>query len=130
MVYSLKKKKKKIFLVTEDSNYLKIIKKRYGKKVKYLDSFRSSKSSDFSNFKRKDHRYKIGKESLIETLILSKLDHLVCSESNISDFAKFISKNKNFFIDRIVNKRNGKSAFICFLKWKVKTFLPSFLGGY
>jgi hypothetical protein len=126
----LKKKKKKIFLVTEDSNYLKIIKKRYGKKVKYLDSFRSSKSSDFSNFKRKDHRYKIGKESLIETLILSKLDHLVCSESNISDFAKFISKNKNFFIDRIVNKRNGKSAFICFLKWKVKTFLPSFLGGY
>ena len=106
------------------------MKKKYGKKVLYLKSFRSSKSSDFSNFNRKNHRFKVGKESLIEVLILSKLNYLVCSESNISDFAKFISLNKNFYIDRIVNTRNSNNVFISFLRWKIKSFLPSFLGGY
>ena len=128
---NLKNKKiKKIFLVTEDPEYLEIMKKKYGKKVLYLKSFRSSKSSDFSNFNRKNHRFKVGKESLIEVLILSKLNYLVCSESNISDFAKFISLNKNFYIDRIVNTRNSNNVFISFLRWKIKSFLPSFLGGY
>ena len=124
------KKRKKIFLVTEDPEYLEIMKKKYGKKVLYLNSFRSSKSSDFSNFNRNNHRFKVGKESLIEVLILSKLNYLVCSESNISDFAKFISLNKNFYIDRIVNTRNSSNVFISFLRWKIKSFLPSFLGGY
>lgn len=129
--YILKTKNiKKIFLVTEDPNYLEIIKKRYGKKVKYLKSFRSKKSSDFSNFKRKNHRYKVGKESLIEAIILSRLNYLICSESNISDFVNFMSKNKNFFIDRIENKRNSKNSLICFLKWKMKSYIPSSLGGY
>ena len=124
------KDKKKIFLVTEDPEYLEIIKKKYGKRVLYLNSFRSSKSSDFSNNNRKNHRFKVGKESLIEVLILSKLNYLVCSESNISDFAKFISINKNFYVDRIVNTRNSSNVIISFLRWKIKSFLPSFLGGY
>ena len=129
--YILKNKNiKKIFLVTEDPDYLEIIKKKYGKRVKYLNSFRSKKPSDFSNFKRKNHRYKIGKESLIEAIILSKLNYLICSESNISDFAKFISMNKNFYVDRIVNTRNSSKTFPSFLRWKIKSFLPSFLGGY
>lgn len=122
--------KKNIFLVTEDPNYLKIIKRKYGKKVKYLNSFRSLKSSDFSNYKRKNHRYKVGKDSLIEVIILSKLNYLVCSESNISDFAKFMSQSKKFSLDRIINKRNSKNVLICFFRWKIKSYLPNFLGGY
>lgn len=124
------KNRKNIFLVTEDPDYLEIMKQKYGKRLIFLNSFRSIKSSDFSNFKRKNHRYKVGKESLIEVLILSKLNYLVCSESNISDFAKFMSNDKNFFIDRIVNTRNSKNAFVSYLRWKFKSYIPTSLGGY
>ena len=124
------KKITKIFMVTEDPNYLKIIKNKYGNKAIYLNSFRSSKPSDFSNYNRKNHRYKLGRESLIEVLILSKLNHLICSESNISDFAKFMSQNNNFKIERITNTRNSKNPLFSFLKWKVKSILPSNFGGY
>ena len=119
-----------IFVVTEDPYYLKILKKKYSKKILYLDSFRSNKSSDFSNFNRKNHRYKVGRESIIEVLILSKLNYLICSESNISDFVKFISTNKRFNIDRIVNRRNSTRALFSYLKWKIKSILPFYFGGY
>ena len=124
------KKFNKIFVVTEDPDYLKILKKKYGKRILYLNSFRSSKSSDFSNFNRKNHRYKVGKESLIEVLILSNLNYMICSESNISDFVTFISKNKNFNVDTVVNPRNSKNSLLCYLKWKLKLILPPYFGGY
>ena len=125
-----KRKFDKIFVVTEDPNNLRILLKKYKSRILYLNSFRSSKSSEFSNFRRKNHRYKVGKESLIEALILSRLEYLICSESNISDFAKFISFNKKYVIDRIFNYRNSKNSLICYLNWKLKLLLPSFLGGY
>ncbi len=123
-------KSNKIFVVTEDPDYLKILKKKYNNQILYLDSFRSTKSSDFSNFARKNHRYKVGKESIIETLILAKLNYLICSESNISDFVKFISTNKKFNIDRIINRRNSTSTLFSYLRWKIKSILPFYFGGY
>jgi hypothetical protein len=123
-------KSKKIFVVTEDPDYLKILKKKYNNQILYLNSFRSTKSSDFSNFARKNHRYRVGKESIIETLILSRLNYLICSESNISDFVKFMSLNKKFIINRISNGRNSKNPLISYLRWKLRSTLPSFLGGY
>ena len=125
-----KKKLKKIFAITEDPDYLNILEKKYKSKILYLNSFRSSKPSEFSNFKRKYHRYKVGRESLVEVLILSSLKYLICSESNISDFAKFMSFNKKYKIDRILNYRNSKNGLISFLNWKFKSFLPPILGGY
>ena len=124
------KKIDKIFVVTEDPYYLKILKKKYCKKIIYLNSFRSTKPSDFSNFNRKNHRFKIGRESLIEVLILSQLNYLICSESNISDFAKFISIDKKFNIKRIKNGRNNKNVFLSYLKWKIKSIIPYYYGGY
>ena len=125
-----RKKFDKIFVVTEDLCNLKILLKKYKSKILYLNSFRSTKSSDFSNFKRKNHRYKVGKDSLIEVLVLSHLDYLICSESNISDFAKFISSNNKYAIDRIFNYRNSKNSVKSYLNWKLKSVLPSSLGGY
>ena len=125
-----KKKYSKIFLVTEDPEYLESFKKKYSDKLIFLKSFRSTRISDFSNLMKKNHRYKIGLDSLIEVLILSKLDMLVCSESNISDFVKFISKNKKFKIIRIYNARNTKNILMANFNWKLKNSLPKFLGGF
>jgi len=121
---------KNIFLITEDPLYLQIMKKKYKNKIKFYNSFRSSKTKDFSTFNRKNHRYLLGVESLCEALTMSNLTNIVCSESHISDFAIFKSDYLKYNIYRIYNGRNSKSLFLNFLKFKIQCFLPSFFWGY
>ena len=126
---NLKNKKfKNIFLVTEQKKYLDILKNKF-RDIKYLNSFRSDVLKDFSNNQRKLHRYNLGKESLIEALILSNTNHLICSRSNISEVAVLFS-NKKIKIDEIKNGYNSKSIFFSLFKWKFKNFLPKILGGF
>ena len=125
-----KGKFEKIFLVTEEKNYLEIFKRNFGKKVKFYNSFRSDNRKDFNYCKRKNHRYKLGKESLIEVLILSKLNTLICSRSNISEVAKFISDNKNYTIHEIMNGFNSSKIIKSLYLWKIKSMLPPFFGGF
>lgn len=124
------KKFNKIFLVTEEKNYLEIFKKRYRSKVCYFDSFRSNSRQDFSKNSRLNHRFRLGKESLIEVLILSELSCLVCSRSNISEVAKFFSKKKNFKIYEIMNGFNSTSMIHSLYLWHLRKKLPIFLGGF
>jgi hypothetical protein len=124
------KKFDKIFLVTEEKRYLEIFKKKYGSKLCYFDSFRSNSIKEFSQNLRLNHRYNLGKESLIEVLILSSLSTLVCSRSNISEIAKFLSNNKNYKIYEIMNGFNSSSIIHSLYLWHLKKILPSFLGGF
>jgi len=122
------KKYKNIFLVTEQKKYLDILKNKFSD-IRYLHSFRSDELKDFSDNKRKLHRFNLGKESLIETLILSNTNHLICSRSNISEVAVLFS-NKKIKIEEIKNGYNSKSIFFSLFKWRFKNFLPKFLGGF
>ena len=122
------KKYKNIFLVTEQKKYLDILKNKF-KDIKYCNSFRSDVLKDFSNNQRKLHRYNLGKESLIEALVLSKTNHLICSRSNISEVAVLFS-NKKIKVEEIKNGYNSKSIFFSLFKWKFKRLLPKFLGGF
>jgi hypothetical protein len=124
------KKFNMIFLVTEEKRYLEIFKKNYGSKVCYFNSFRSNTREQFSKNSRTNHRYNLGKESLIEVLILSNLSSLVCSRSNISEQAKFLSNNKKFKIYEIMNGFNSSSILHSLYMWHLKKILPKFLGGF
>ena len=79
---------------------------------------------------RLDHRYNLGKESLIEALILSNLSSLICSRSNISEIAKFLSNKKNYKIYEIMNGFNSSSIIHSLYLWHLKKILPKFLGGF
>ena len=120
----------KIFLVTEEQEYLKIFKKKYGSKLCFCKSFRAYDRKEFSFNSRKNHRYKLGRESLIEALILSKLSTLLCSRSNISEVAEFMSNNKKYRIHEIMNGFNSQSIFHSMYLWHIKKVLPKFLGGF
>ena len=85
----MKRKFKNIFLVTEQKKYLEALKENINNVV-YFKSFRSGKLRVFSANVRKYHTYKLGKESLMEVLILSKAKHLICSRSNILEFAEMV----------------------------------------
>jgi hypothetical protein len=126
----LNKNFNKIFLVTEEKKYLEIFKKKYGSKLCYFNSFRSNNRKEFSVYSRPNHRYKLGKESLIEALILSKISNLVCSRSNISEVAKFLSNDKNYRIYEIMNGFNSLSIIHSLYLWYLKKNLPTYLGGF
>ncbi len=88
-------KYKKIFLVTEEDKYLEYFKKVYKEKLIYCNFYRSKKQDAFKIYPRKLHRYKLGKEIILETLLLSKCKGLTFVKSNVSSASLFFSKKKN-----------------------------------
>ena len=129
--YLSEKKFDKIFLVTAQKNYLEIFKKRYGDKVCFCNSFRTNTTKAF-HYKnaRLNHRYKMGRDILVEMLLLSKLTTLVCSRSNVAQLASLISENKNFQTYEIWNGMNTHKILLGLFLWNLKKILPEFLGGF
>lgn len=123
-----KYKFEKIFICTEDIDYLNFYKKKFGKKVVYNNSVRTTDKIDLFDNKSLNHRYKIGKGNLIDMLILSKTDHLLFANSNIPHTAIFYS-NKKIPYSLIDNGMKG-NIFVSQVSWYVKKNLPSFLGGF
>ena len=85
----------KIFVVTEEQEYLEFLKKQYGKKIICLNVFRSNNRDAFKHYPRLNHRYKLGKEIMIEALLLSFCDGITYVKSNVSSAAIAFSKKKN-----------------------------------
>ena len=125
-----KNKFTKIFLVTEDKKNFEDFLKHYGDKVCFYNSFRTNKTKDFDNYERKNHKYNLAKESLIEVMILSKLDTIVCSKSNISEIGVFMSKNNKFKVHEIYNGFNSNNLIWSLFNWNLRSKLPSYLGGF
>ena len=67
---------------------------------------------------RKNHRYKMGQEALINSILLSNCKVVISSQTGISDFAKFI--NKKLILIKIKNGLNSPKVFHSFFKWKIK----------
>lgn len=118
----------KIFLVTEDINNYLFLKKKFGDKVISIDNFRSYKTKIFDSKERKFHKYKMGKEALINAYLLSYCHVIISSQTGISDFANFINSDINFI--KINNGNNSSSIFISSFLWNLKNSMPRKLGGF
>ena len=120
-----------IFLSTEEEQYLDLFKKVYGNKVFYLESpYRSNKNDAFKVYPRKNHRYKLGREILIETFLLSQSDHFIYVNSNVSSAAMALNINKDQKRYDIKNGFNSKNQLTSQWLWYLKKNLPKFLGGF
>lgn len=92
-----KNKKIKIFLSTDEIEYVNKFKKLYGNKVIYTNCYRSSTSKPIhlNNYKKRPHhKYKLGFEVLIDSLILSESDILICRKSNVTNAAILFNYKK------------------------------------
>ena len=119
-----------IFLSTKEQEYVNYFKKNYNDKVIFYDSFKENKNDCFKVYPRKNHRYLLGKEILIEMLILSKLDYLAYNTSNVSQMSLFFNHNQNqlrFFFD---NGLNHENKYLAQIYWYLKLLIPGFLGGF
>ena len=87
----------KIFLVTEDLNNFKALKNYFGEKLIYLNnSQRGINNLDvWKTYPRTLHRYKLGRDILYETFLLSYCDGYFDIETNPSEFAHAMNLNAN-----------------------------------
>ena len=111
----------KIFLVTEEKNYLDFFIKKFGDKVIYLNSaYRSNKNDAFKIYPRNLHRYKLGREAILEAMLLSSCKHFVYLCSNISSAAVGqLEKINEYEID---NGFNSKNIIYSQFYWYIKYF--------
>lgn len=123
--YSLKK----IFLVTEDKNNFHFVTNNFKNlQIFHIKNYKTSKLKAFDINYRKLHKYKMGEEALLNSLLLSNCDLVLSSQTGISDFAKFI--NPTLKLIKINNGFNSESIFFSIFKWQFKNFLPKYLGGF
>lgn len=121
----------KIFLCTEDKTMFDFLQKNLGNKICFFKkSYRSIYDDAFKIYPRANHRYKLGKEILIETLVLSKCDGLICQESNVSEFLKFMNHKNKLKFYYFNNGYNSSNEYIAMWLWYYKNLAPKFLGGF
>jgi hypothetical protein len=92
-----KNKKVKIFLSTDESDYVKQFKDLYGNKVIYTNCYRSISKNPVhlnDNYERQKHRYKLGFEVIVDSLLLSNCDILICRKSNVTNAAILFNYKK------------------------------------
>lgn len=119
----------KIFLVTEEPKYLELFIKNYGDMLIYTDSFRCSGVNAYNIMPRENHRYLLGLEVLVDSLLLSECTGILCGDSNVSAFAQFKNNKQYEFSYNIRNGINSKKPFIARYLYNIKKRLPKKLGG-
>ena len=119
----------KVFLLTEQLKYYNELKKTYGNLICSYDYFRSDNVNDFSSNSRKNHRNRLGIESLVEAITLSKCHEIIYCETNISLFAVFYS---NFKIKRHHLDKGIKSSIplLAFLSWYFCIYWPQSIKNF
>ena len=118
--------------MADEESDLDYLKKRYGNKIIFYRSYKSFDPKDvyhYRSFFRKKHRYKLGKEVIVQALIFSNLKVFIGGASMLSDAVYSLFNNRIRYI-KINNGLNSKSLIHSLYAWKLKSILPHWLGGY
>lgn len=118
----------KIFIATDEKRYLDLFIKKYSDKLFYSDNFRIEKVNEFNISPRENHRYLLGLEVLIDTILLSKCNGILCGASSVSYSAKHLNPNMEFeyYID---NGKNVANKYQARYLYHIKKRLPKHFGG-
>ena len=120
----------KLFLVTEAESYVQLFANRYGKRLSYLDVARQGKEDIFRSRPRKNHRYLLGLENIVETHLLSRCGGLVSGYSGMSEMAQVLSRDLKT-VDKIWNGRvPPRPKFVANRVWSYRASVPRILGGF
>jgi hypothetical protein len=131
--YKLIKKYKydKIFLCTEDKLIFDELINKFNNKICFVkDSYRSYYDDAFRKYPRPNHRFRLGKEILIESIILSKCDGFLYANSNVSEFVKYLDKKKSIKYFKLSNGNNSSNPYIAKWLWFYKNSFPKILFGF
>lgn len=119
----------RLFLMSDDANSISQFRKRYGNRLLYTGAFRSSGKAKLNGLSQRPlHQYLLGREVLVDLLILARCHGLVCSPSNIGLHAARISDTFEKAVV-IENGRNTSSRWLAGHAYGIRKRLPYRLGG-
>ena len=102
-----------ICVCTDEKAVLEQMIKKYGDKIVCTNSYRSTDGKSIhkshSDNGRKDHHYLMGKEVLIDAIVLSKCDYLICGHSNVAYAAIVFNDNKYMDVKLLENEEQDKN---------------------
>ncbi len=118
----------KIFFLTDDKKYLHTFQKRYGNMLFTTNAYKTAAYNPYNDAPRENHRYLLGKEVLIDSLLLSKVNWIICGPSAVSTNAIRLSTciEKVYKID---NGFNSKNILAAKYLYRIKKTLPPRYGG-
>jgi hypothetical protein len=119
----------RIFMVTEDQKCLDLFRKEFGSMVLATDSFRTSGENAYRLSPRPLHRYLLGREILVDAMVLSRCRALIASPSNVSDFAVLMNGGRFETIWTIANGKSSKNPMVALYQYGLLRRLPPRLGG-
>ena len=131
--YCLKDSKyDKIFLVTEDQNNFEEITKIYKDKVIFLKQTIRARDNQyvFDNYLRLSHRYKLGRDILLETYLMSHCDGLIDIDTNPFEIACALNLNPKQKKYLVKNPFNKNYPVLTHFIWDIKKILPEKFGGF
>lgn len=106
-----------VYLLTEGKDYLRRFKRRYGDRLVYTDSFRTTFRNAYNFYPRSKHKYLLGFEVLRDTILLSRCGGIISGSSNVSEMAILLSNNKYKINVQIRNGTNSSNAFKSIFSW-------------
>ncbi len=125
-------KNKVIFIFVDEVENFNYIKNRY-KNIIFINTYRSKNSKgphyDHKFFYGSRNYFKHTRDVFIQALIISKLDFFIGGSSNISFAIKYLF-NKDIKFINVDNGKNSKSLLYSFFLWRIKSLLPSGMGGF
>ena len=119
----------RIFLVTEEKSYLDIFEREFGSMVVCRDSYKTYNKNSYKIYPRKNHRFLLGRDILIDALVLSETDGLLCGDSNVTEYSRFVGGEPEVFF-QFSNGVNSTNPIIAKYLWFVKKTLPKYFGGF
>lgn len=90
----------RIFLCTDEDAVINYFVNKYNEKIIYTQEYRSTSDTLIGLHKerldgiREKHKYLLGKEILIDSLLLSDCSYLICGISNVTSGAVLFNENK------------------------------------
>lgn len=121
----------RIFLATEDLDYVETLSARYGSRLTTMAHFRTrSPVNAYRINPRPRHRYLLGREILTDMFILSRCQGLVSSTSNVTEIARAVN-NGRYCLDLVIdNGLNVHQPMLAKYVWSLKQMLPAAFGGF
>lgn len=119
----------RVFLVTEDQRNLDLFRREFGDLVVATDCYRTGRENAYRIRPRSLHRYLLGREVLVDALLLSRCQGLITCGSNVTEFAKILNGGKFESVWRIHNGSNSTNPLAALYLHGVRRRLPPRLGG-
>lgn len=117
-----------VFVSSEDQGLIDFVAQASPVPTFCTKSFRLRNKNSYSIYPRAKHFYNLGKEVLVDAILLSLCNGLIHCSSNVANFSRFMCQDDFILRAEILNWQNTKIAPFNYFTWPVFRFVNEVIG--